>query len=82
MVNDSTLIFASDGHPGLGGLDIYKTSWDRNSGTFLPPVAMGVPINSSYDDMSMAISAEGSGYFSSNRPANAGGDNIYFYRQK
>ncbi len=82
LVNDTTLIFASDGHPGLGGLDIYTSSWDQNTGTFLPPVAMGIPVNSSYDDMSMAISAEGNGYFSSNRPANAAGDNIYFYRKR
>jgi hypothetical protein len=82
LVNDTTLIFASDGHPGLGGLDIYVSAWDKTTGVFLPPSHMNCPVNSSYDDMSMALSADGNGYFSSNRPAALGGDNLYFYSRK
>ncbi len=80
LANDSTLFFASDGHPGLGGLDIYRSSWDKGKGVFLPPVHLGIPVNSSYDDISMALTPDGTGYFSSNRPAEAGGDNIYYYK--
>jgi len=82
FINDSTLYFASDGHEGLGGLDIYVSHWDKATHTFLPPTNVGAPINSSYDDMSMALFPDGSGgYFSSNRPAEKGSDNIYFYKK-
>lgn len=81
LVNDTTLIFASDGHPGMGGLDIYVSHWDREKKVFLPPVNFGAPVNSSYDDISMALSVEGSGYFSSNRPAAMGSDNLYYYKK-
>jgi hypothetical protein len=83
LINDSTLCFASDGHEGLGGLDIYISHWDTVTKSFSRPVNAGAPINSSYDDISMAISADGTGgYFSSNRPAEKGSDNIYFYRKE
>jgi len=81
--DDSTLCFSSDGHIGLGGLDIYMTHWDTKLNTFSPPENLGIPINSPYDDMSLAIFPDGrSTYISSNRPAEKGGDNIYYYRRK
>ncbi len=83
LVNDSTLYFASDGHEGLGGLDIYVSHWDKVKNSFSTPVNIGAPVNSSYDDMSMALFPDGSGgYFSSNRPAAKGSDNIYFYKKE
>lgn len=78
--DSTTLYFSSDGHVGLGGLDIYKASYDRETGTFGTPVTMPLPLNSSYDDMTLSLPSEGSGYFSSDRPAPKAGDNIYFYR--
>lgn len=80
LINDTTLCFASDGHKGLGGLDVYIAHWDNVSQCFLPPINVGVPVNSSYDDISMALTADRTGYFSSNRPAEKGGDNIYYYK--
>ena len=81
--DDSTLFFSSDGHEGLGGLDIYKTTWQNASGTFSSPANIGTPINSSYDDISLCLYADGrSTYFSSNRPAPYGGDNIWFYKKE
>jgi len=81
--DDSTLFFSSDGHEGLGGLDIYKTRWDEKSNTFSVPENIGIPVNSSYDDISLALYPDGrSSYFSSNRPAQKGGDNIYFFRKE
>lgn len=83
FANDTTLFFASDGHEGLGGLDIYMTHMDSTKHTCSDPVNVGAPINSPYDDISMALSADGSGgYFSSNRPAAKGSDNVYYYRGK
>ena len=72
---DSLLYFSSDGHPGVGGQDLFFCRLQRN-GKFDFPQNMGVPINSSYDEMSIVFYPEvatGSnllerGYFSSNRP--------------
>jgi outer membrane protein OmpA-like peptidoglycan-associated protein/tetratricopeptide (TPR) repeat protein len=81
--DDATLFFSSDGHEGLGGLDIYKCTWDDKSGTFSKAENIGTPINSSYDDISLALLTDGgSTYFSSNRPAAKGGDNIYRYKKE
>ncbi len=81
--DDNTLYFSSDGHEGLGGLDIYKAKWDDKSHSFSVPENIGTPINSSYDDISLALYPDGrSSYFSSNRPASKGGDNIYFYKKE
>lgn len=81
--DNNTLFFSSDGHEGLGGLDIYKTTWDANTNAFTTPENIGTPVNSSYDDISLAMYADGrSTYFSSNRPAAKGGDNIYFFKKE
>ena len=81
--DDATLFFSSDGHGGLGGLDIYKTKWDEKNKTLSAPENIGTPINSPYDDISLALYPDGSStYFSSNRPAQKGGDNIYFFRKE
>lgn len=81
--DDSTLFFSSDGRIGLGGLDIYMTHWNRKENIFSTPENLGIPINSSYDDMSLAMFADKrSTYISSNRPAEKGGDNIYYYLKK
>ena len=80
--DDSTLFFSSDGQKGMGGLDIYKCRWDNKRSVFAAPVNVGAPVNSSYDDISLAMYADGrSSYFSSARPATRGGDNIYFFKR-
>lgn len=63
---DGTLYFSSDGHPGLGGFDIFYAVWD---GSFWSePKNMGWGYNSSVDDHYFSIDKEGySGYFTSNR---------------
>ncbi len=81
--DDATLFFSSDGHEGMGGLDIYKSKWDEKTNTFSIAENVGTPINSSYDDISLALFADGrSTYFSSNRPASKGNDNIYFFKKQ
>ncbi|MCW3122270.1 MAG: ompA [Flavipsychrobacter sp.] len=80
--DNSTLCFSSDGQAGLGGLDIFTTKWDDKLHAFSAPQHMSAPVNSSYDDMSLTLPANGgNGYFSSNRPAIKGGDNIYYYKK-
>jgi tetratricopeptide (TPR) repeat protein len=75
FVHNTTLYFSSNGHNGLGGLDIYKIDY-----RFLTEEVtnMGYPINSSYDDFGIALNDEGArGFISSNR-LNGGFDaNIY-----
>lgn len=78
---NNKLYFASDGHVGYGGLDVYEVDLYSNS---KPVVAnVGMPVNSSYDDMSLVLDKTGnSGYFSSNRPAPKKGDNIYSFTRQ
>ncbi len=65
--NDTTLYFASEGHPGLGGLDIFKSTFDGEK--WGKPVNIGYPLNSNSDDFAIIFNpnAEEEGYFSSNR---------------
>ncbi len=84
FIDNTTLSFSSNGHAGLGGLDVYYTRRDEAAGTWSEPVNAGIPVNSSYDDMSLTLySGRHDGYFASNRPAAKKGDNIYhFIRQE
>ena len=72
--NDSLLYFSSDGHPGIGGQDLFSTRLNPN-GKWSTPTNLGVPLNSSYDEMSIVFYPDRPnsnvverGYFSSNRP--------------
>ncbi len=70
---DGTLYFASEGHPGLGGLDIFSVS-SRGE-----PQNMGYPINTHRDDFGIIVDEEGkSGYFASNRLNGGADDDLYF----
>lgn len=73
---DGTLYFASEGHAGYGGLDIF---YSKNiSGSWSQAVNMGQPINSGYDDFGLILDLrKNEGYFSSNRPGGVGQDDIY-----
>jgi hypothetical protein len=72
---DNILYFASDGHPGIGGLDIFKVNL---SDEIQEVVNMGYPVNSIADDFSLFLDNSGSfGYLSSNRNQNYDNDNIY-----
>lgn len=64
---DGTLYFSSTGHPGIGGLDIFYSAWDGS--TWSEPKNMGIPYNSSVDDLDFYIDKEGyTGFLTSNRP--------------
>ena len=79
--SDGVLFFASDGHPGLGLLDIFGTVLDKNK-QITDVFNLGVPVNSSNDDFSFYMSPDGlSGYFSSNRDGGVGSDDIYAYKR-
>lgn len=74
---DSTgsMYFASDGHPGLGSLDLFKST--LNAGKWTKPENLKEPVNSSADDFAFCKLKEGKALFSSNRQGGKGGDDIY-----
>lgn len=75
---DNNLFFASDGHPGLGGLDIFEAKVNNNS--FEKPVNIGKPLNSQLDDFGYVTNKDGLGFFSTNRDGGIGFDDIYTFR--
>ncbi|WP_408024384.1 OmpA family protein [Tenacibaculum sediminilitoris] len=78
VTKDKTLYFASDGHLGLGALDVFESKMQDK--TYTNPKNLGVPINSSYDDFAFVIDREkNSGFFSSNRKGGKGDDDIYSF---
>ena len=90
LTEDSTIYFASNGHVGMGGFDIYKTSQNKD-GAYISPINLKVPVNSSADDFGMIIEQGGErGYLTSNRDKwedpktgklknSKGGDDIYTF---
>lgn len=80
--SDNVLYFASDGHPGLGGLDLYGVQI-YDDGTFGEVVNLGNSINSPYDDFAMYLDTEAKfGFITSNRPNGNGKDDLYYVRMK
>jgi peptidoglycan-associated lipoprotein len=73
------LYFSSDGHPGLGGLDLFKAVEDSSRNWQVRN--MGVPINSFGDDFGITFGRDtAEGFFSSNRNDGRGYDHIYSFR--
>ncbi|MEL7021830.1 MAG: hypothetical protein AAGK47_09485, partial [Bacteroidota bacterium] len=83
MSKDEKLYYASDGHLGLGGLDIFvgqkMRRTDENSWSIREN--LGTPFNTSKDDFGFTVNAEKTnGYFTSNRENGMGEDDIYEWR--
>lgn len=73
------LYFSSDGHPGMGGLDIFIAKPDSAAGTWKIEHP-GYPLNSQGDDFGMTFEGlHNRGYFSSNRGDGKGWDHIYSF---
>ncbi|MCS6818686.1 MAG: hypothetical protein NZ522_01955, partial [Chitinophagales bacterium] len=74
--HDSVLYFASNGHHGLGGLDVLSSR--RVGNKWLNPKNLGIPLNSSHDDFGFIIDDKNKyGFFVSDRPGGLGSDDIY-----
>jgi outer membrane protein OmpA-like peptidoglycan-associated protein len=72
----NTLYFASNGHGGLGGLDVFKC--EQSPDGFTPPANMGYPINSTADDFSLVTDLnQRMGYFASSRHGN---DDVFSFQ--
>ena len=80
-VRDSvTLYFASNGHPGMGGLDLFKATKDSLGNWSVEN--MGFPINSSSDDFGITFEGKKEkGFFSSNRNDAKGFDHLYSFEK-
>ncbi|MFN4086500.1 MAG: OmpA family protein [Spirosomataceae bacterium] len=72
---DGKLFFASDGHPGLGKLDLFEAV--RVDGK-ITVRNLGIPYNSPMDDFGLSLDEDGNAFFSSNRPGGAGDDDVYW----
>jgi len=78
---DNKIFFASDGHPGLGGLDIFSAAINAE-GKISDIQNIGSDINSEKDDFAYSFNAKAKrGYFSSSRDAGEGSDDIYSFQE-
>jgi len=84
------LYFSSNGHYGLGGLDVFMSKMEADALTspqnnkegdiFSLPQNLGRPINSNRDDFAYVLASDGtSGYLSSNRAGGKGDDDMYYF---
>ncbi len=81
LSDSGRLYFASDGHVGLGGLDVF-VSVPEDSGELSRPYNVGRPVNGSEDDFSFVLNESTKiGYFASNRKGGKGSDDIYSFKQ-
>ncbi|MCD4774267.1 MAG: OmpA family protein [Bacteroidales bacterium] len=77
--SDTVLYFSSNGHPGMGGLDIFRTTVNED-GNWGKPENLKFPLNSNGDDFSIIFHPEKEfGYFSSNRNSNRGNDDLFSF---
>lgn len=81
-----TLYFSSNGHPGMGGLDMFKSYFNKND-QWVRPINLGGGMNSGADDFGLWLDTlthpqvKQQGYFSSNRPGGMGRDDIYSFKR-
>lgn len=74
---DGKLAFASNGHAGLGGLDIYFVEFPPAGGMVV--TNPGMPINTPEDDFGLMFIGDRYGYFCSDREAEIGGDDLFWW---
>lgn len=74
----NSLYFSSNGYPGLGGYDVYKSDWDEENNTWKSPTNLGYPLNTSYDDKVIQFSGDMKhAYLTAVRPEGYGDRDIY-----
>ena len=79
--DNGELYFASNGHPGMGGLDVFKAE-KTGKNKWGNVENMRAPINSPSDDFGIIIDGnKDKGFFASNRPGGRGSDDIYLFKK-
>ncbi|WP_281323413.1 OmpA family protein [Flavobacterium aestivum] len=79
--DENELYFSSDGHPGLGGLDVFVIRMEENI-TYNKVLNVGSSVNSNQDDFAFIINSDTrKGYFTSNREGGKGFDDIYKFTE-
>lgn len=74
-----TLYFSSDGHPGLGGMDLFVSKRDE-TGRWTKPINLGSPINSKEDEINILVTTEGNkAYLSAKKENNIENYDIYSF---
>jgi outer membrane protein OmpA-like peptidoglycan-associated protein len=77
VTKDNILLFASDGHPGQGGFDIFALDLNQKGAS---PVHLRAPLNSVFDDFGLNWNRQtNNGVFTSNRPEGQGDDDLYVF---
>lgn len=82
IADDGKLYFASDGHYGLGGLDIFAATFASKKNEKTNVKNLGLPFNSPVDDFGLIYTSDSTGMFSSNRKGGRGDDDIYIFIDK
>jgi outer membrane protein OmpA-like peptidoglycan-associated protein len=80
ITENNNLIFASNGHPGMGGLDLYSIDLSNPNAEV---ISLGPLVNSAFDDFALVLNRDrNKGFFTSNRPGGLGNDDIYTFDAK
>ncbi len=74
------LVFSSNGHPGLGGFDLFEIKMDASARFTDSLVHLGAPLNSGYDDLEMTWISAGEGFLVSSRPGTQGLQDIFKWK--
>lgn len=90
FLDKDTLYFSSNGHTGMGGLDIYRSEWQDAKKIWGPPINMKAPINTGADDFGFCVDQSSksragvlkTGYLSSNRKGGQGMDDVYAFEKR
>ncbi len=73
-----TLFFSSNVHGGMGGYDLFKTTWNQDDNTYSTPQNIGYPLNTPYDERTISFGEDGKhAYISAVRPEGKGDLDIY-----
>jgi len=89
-IDSDTLYFSSDFHPGMGGLDVFRTN-KLNNGSWAPAFNLKPPINSGGDDFGYIVDHDApisdpdvlqKGFFTSTREEGLGNDDIYRFEKR
>lgn len=77
-----TLYFRSDGHPGMGGTDLFMSKLDPTTNDWSEPINLGAPLNSENDEGGLIVSPDGqTGFFNSQRKeGNFGKSDLYTFK--